>query len=69
VLGEKGIIVFSDVEHVILKSMSIVLYSLWLLRKFRKEQNFYFSISKFFIIGTPEMESLNSIVPSTAHLA
>ena len=50
VLGEKGVIVFSDVEHVILKSMSIVLHSPWLLRKFRKEQNFDFTISKFSLL-------------------
>ncbi len=44
VLGEKGVIVFSDVEHVILKSKPIVLSFVWLLRKFRKEMKFDFLV-------------------------
>jgi len=42
VLGEKGVIVFSDVEHVIMKSMFFFIFygckCVWLLRKYVKEE-------------------------------
>lgn len=50
-LGEKHVIVFSDVEHVILKSMPIALYSNCLARKLRKEQNLNLSLIFFFFLA------------------